>query len=99
MARLIALRALEQELSGTGEVTVRIAFSIGSLQPEMVHVATDSGDDLSLWAEAEFPDLSPAAIADSLGLWDAGQSSWTYRDTSAYGHFGRSSFPWEQKRE
>ena len=42
-------------------------------------------------------DLKPAAIIGRFGLIDPDASSRpTYRDTAAYGHFGREAFPWER---
>jgi len=35
--------------------------------------------------------MRPKAIIDKLGL-----QSPIYRQTAAYGHFGRQGFPWEQ---
>jgi len=39
-------------------------------------------------------DFRPAAIIDALGL--TRPDGWTYRQTAAYGHFGRDGFPWEK---
>ena len=38
-------------------------------------------------------DMTPAGITSTLGLKD--RKGWTYRQTAAYGHFGREGFPWE----
>ena len=40
-------------------------------------------------------DMRPAAIVRQLGLKHPG-NGWCYQDTAAYGHFGRSQFPWEK---
>ena len=39
-------------------------------------------------------DLRPAAIIDRFQL--TKPKGWSYRDTAAYGHFGREIFPWEK---
>ena len=39
-------------------------------------------------------DLRPAAIIDRFSL--TKPKGWKYRDTAAYGHFGREKFPWEK---
>jgi S-adenosylmethionine synthetase len=45
-------------------------------------------------AECALFDFRPAAIVDCLGLLQPG--GWSYRQTAAYGHFGRRDFPWEK---
>jgi len=58
---------------------------------------TDDGVDISDWVRSRFPDLSPCAISETLGLWRmASDSSWRFQDTAAFGHYGRDMFPWEQ---
>ena len=46
----------------------------------------------------ETVDLRPRAIIERLGLLAArlGRARPSYRDTAAYGHFGRDEFPWER---
>ena len=39
-------------------------------------------------------DMTPAGILAALKL--RTPKGWSYRDTAAYGHFGRSGFPWEK---
>ena len=39
--------------------------------------------------------MRPAALIEELGLKRPG-NGWCYQDTAAYGHFGRSQFPWEK---
>jgi S-adenosylmethionine synthetase len=39
-------------------------------------------------------DFRPAALIKELGLLTP--KGWSYRETAAYGHFGRSQFPWEK---
>ena len=39
-------------------------------------------------------DSRPYALIRDLGLMRS--KGWSYRDTAAYGHFGRDIFPWEK---
>ena len=41
-------------------------------------------------------DLRPAAILAKLDLKHPAENGWAYRQTAAYGHFGRNGFPWEK---
>jgi S-adenosylmethionine synthetase len=94
MARHIARTAvLEEEVQSARVV---LAYAIGGHQPEMVSAVTDTGADISPWVRHRFPDLSPPSIAERFDLWRKKASAWSYRDTAAYGHFGRPHFPWEQ---
>jgi S-adenosylmethionine synthetase len=96
MARMIALVALTEGDPSANSVTVRLAYAIGSHQPEMVVGLTDTGVDLSAWIRHRFSDLSPSHIADRLDLWRiSAETTWRYQDTAVYGHFGRKEFPWE----
>lgn len=74
--------------------TVKLAYGIGKLQPEMVTAVDENGGDLSAWVRQAFPDLSPGAITDHLGLLKP--EGWTYYQTAAHGHYGRDIFPWEK---
>lgn len=73
--------------------TVSLAYGIGQFQPEMVTAISDTGRDLSAWVRDKFSDLSPRFIIESLGL--RRRNGWSYLETAAYGHYGRSQFPWE----
>jgi S-adenosylmethionine synthetase len=39
-------------------------------------------------------DFRPRALIQDLGLLNP--EGWSYRDSAAYGHFGRTGFPWEK---
>lgn len=93
-ARWIAKTAVALGVRDAGTVTVSLAYAIGSRQPEMVTATTDKGVDISDWVHSRFPDLSPRAIGELLGLWQP--QGWSYRDTAAFGHYGRDEFPWER---
>ncbi len=97
MARYIANTAARMRIRGAKSVIVHIAHCIGLQQPEMVTAVTDGGVDISDWVRSRFPDLSPRAIAETLGLWRMpSDTSWRFQDTAAFGHYGRGMFPWEK---
>ena len=76
-------------------VELEVAYAIGVKDPVSVYVNTCgtgklSDDRLSEIVRSEF-DLTPAGIISTLDLRRP-----IYRQTAAYGHFGRNCFPWEQ---
>ncbi len=74
---------------------VQLAYAIGVAQPVGIYVDTFGTSELSDELLAELLqnvfDARPAAIIAQLDL-----KRPIYRETSAYGHFGRPEFPWEQ---
>ena len=95
-----ATRHVAKNLVGAGladEVLVQVAYAIGVAEPVSVSVnsyGTGSLPDTELAALVkETFDLRPRALIERLGLLDTGRVR--YRDTAAYGHFGRPDFPWE----
>ncbi|HWB06261.1 MAG TPA: methionine adenosyltransferase [Verrucomicrobiales bacterium] len=93
MARHIAKTVVANQVKGAKTCTVKIAYGIGQIQPEMVTAITDTGANVSGWVLERFPDLSPGHIIARLNL--RNPAGWTYRCTAAFGHFGRGIFPWE----
>lgn len=93
MARYIAKNIVAAELAGRCEV--QLAYAIGYPEPVSVHVTTFGtgtvADGAIEKAVRETFDMSPAGIINSLDLRRP-----IYRQTAAYGHFGRSDFPWEK---
>ena len=92
-ARFIAKNVVASKVASRCEV--QIAYAIGVAQPVGVHVNTFgtgkvADDVLEKYILAHF-DMRPKALIDELGLLAP-----IYRATSAYGHFGRSEFPWEK---
>ena len=93
MARYIA-----KNLVGAGlatKVEVQLAYAIGVVDPVSVNVdsfgtGTRSDRDLEALVREHFP-LSPQGIIDHLELRRP-----VYRETAAYGHFGRPGFRWEE---
>ncbi len=74
---------------------IQVAYAIGMAQPVSIDVnsfgtGAVSDDQLVKLVRKHF-DLRPAAMIERLGL-----LSPIYTETSAYGHFGRAEFPWEQ---
>ena len=79
------------------QLELQLAYAIGSSRP--VSVAVDSkgtgvlpDTELARIIQEVF-DFRPLGIIEDLQLLD--QSAVRYRDTAAYGHFGREQFPWE----
>lgn len=94
MARHIAKTIVAHRVEGAQECLVGLAFGIGQHQPEMISATTGDGRDLSAWVCGQWPDLSPSAITEYLGL--RRPKGWSYTATAAFGHYGRNGFPWEQ---
>ncbi len=92
MARYIAKNVVAAGLAERCEV--QLAYAIGVAEPVSIFVntfGTATRDEAEI--ERIIPQifqLKPAGIIESLGLLRP-----IYRDTAAYGHFGRPQFPWE----
>ena len=84
--------------------TIQIAYAIGVSQPLSLYVdthgtcgdgVTDDGIEQAIKSIASLGGLTPRAIRTKLGL-----NKPIYRQTAAYGHFGRTpdgdAFPWER---
>jgi len=69
---------------------VSVAYAIGKADPVMLTARSEDGRDLSPLVQKYF-DFRPNAIIERLGLRRP-----IFRETAAYGHFGRDRFPWEQ---
>lgn len=76
---------------------IQLAYAIGTARPVSIDVETFGtgvvNDDQLSKAVQEVFDLRPLGIIEELGLLDS--QNVHYRDTAAYGHFGRGRFPWE----
>lgn len=81
---------------------VQVAYAIGVAEPLSINVDTFG---TGIAADEELQDVlrssgvfdfRPASILESLGLKRPFEAGWRYRDTAAYGHFGRPGFPWEK---
>ena len=92
-ARYVAKNVVASGLAKRCEV--QVAYAIGVAQPVGVHVNTFgtgrvSDEALEKYILANF-DMRPKALIEQLGLLAP-----IYKQTAAYGHFGRSEFPWEK---
>ncbi|MDP9122657.1 MAG: methionine adenosyltransferase, partial [Acidobacteriota bacterium] len=97
MARHVAKNLVAAGIAS--RVEVQLAYAIGVVEPVSVHVDTFGTGSLSdrrieQLVRGQFP-LSPKGIIDYLDLRRP-----IYRQTAAYGHFGRSDpgFSWESTR-
>lgn len=93
MARYIAKNVVAAGLADKFEV--QLAYAIGYPQPVSVHATTFgtgkvSDKEIEMAIRKVF-DMTPAGIIKTLDLRRP-----IYRATAAYGHFGRSEFPWEK---
>ena len=99
MCRYIAKNIVAAKLAEKCEV--QVAYAIGVAEPLSVNVDTYKtgklGKDEDLEAVIrEVFSLKPANIIETLDLKHPYKNGWSYKDTAAYGHFGRSQFPWEK---
>jgi S-adenosylmethionine synthetase len=69
---------------------VSVAYAIGRAEPVMIMAKTGEGKFLDELVKKNF-DFRPRAIIERLKL-----RLPIYRETAAYGHFGRVGFPWEE---
>lgn len=72
------------------ECLVSVAYAIGHIDPLMVYAVNEKGKDLSALVHKHF-DFRPRAIIERLDLQRP-----IYRQTAAYGHFGKIGLPWEE---
>ncbi|MBR4255238.1 MAG: methionine adenosyltransferase [Lentisphaeria bacterium] len=76
---------------------IQVAYAIGVAEPVSIFVDTFGTGKVGNHALEkiirEVFDMTPAGITETLGLKE--RKGWTYRQTAAYGHFGREGFPWE----
>ena len=92
MARYVAKHVVASGLADRCQL--QVAYAIGTAHPTSLMVetyGTEHVDPTKLQpAILEVFDFRPAAIIRALDL-----ARPIYRDTAAYGHFGRKEFPWE----
>ena len=72
------------------ECLVSVAYAIGHIEPLMVYAVNEKGKDLSEIVRKHF-DFRPREIIKRLNLLRP-----IYRQTAAYGHFGKPALPWER---
>ena len=92
MARYVAKHIIAAGLADRCQL--QVAYAIGTAHPVSMNVetfGTAQADPARIVAAVrELFDFRPAAIIRDLDLCRP-----IYRDTAAYGHFGRKEFPWE----
>lgn len=93
MARYIAKNIVAAKLAL--ECTVQIAYAIGCAEPVGFYVDTDgtgkiSDEKLTAAARQIFP-MTPQGIIEHFSL-----RAPIYKQTAAYGHFGKPKLPWEK---
>lgn len=97
-ARYVAKNIVAAGLAKKCEV--QVAYAIGIAKPLSINVDTYGTGKLedsvleAIVSSGKIFDFRPAAIIKELGLLTP--KGWSYRDTAAYGHFGRPQFPWEK---
>ncbi len=97
-ARYVAKNIVAAGLAGKCEV--QVAYAIGVAEPLSINVDTYGTGKLedseleAIVASKQLFDFRPASLIQELGLLEP--KGWSYRETAAYGHFGRNQFPWEK---
>ena len=93
MARYICKNIVAAGLAD--ECELQVAYAIGVANPVSLYVNTYGTNKVPeekiIRAVEENFDLRPAAIIEKLGLRKP-----IFKQTAAYGHFGRDAFPWEK---
>ncbi len=72
------------------ECLVSVAYAIGMAEPLMIEAINERGEDLSEIVRKNF-DFRPREIIKRLGL-----NQPIFKQTAAYGHFGKPELPWEE---
>lgn len=88
MARFVAKNLVANKFAK--ECLVSVAYAIGRAEPVMVTAIDENGKSLAKIVKNKF-DFRPGAIIEALNLRQP-----IYCKTSAYGHFGKDSLPWEK---
>ena len=88
------MRYIAKNIVATGrasQATCQISYAIGLAEPMSFYIDSD-GDNQQLqhWVENNV-DLTPRGIIQRFDLFRP-----MYKDTTAYGHFGKDHLPWEQ---
>lgn len=88
MARFVAKNIVANGLAD--ECLVSVAYAIGRAEPVMVKAVDGQEKEIPPEVLSNF-DFRPNAIIERLSL-----RSPIFRQTAAYGHFGKAGLPWEQ---
>ncbi|MCK4907816.1 MAG: methionine adenosyltransferase [Spirochaetes bacterium] len=79
---------------------IQVAYAIGVAKPLSINVDTYGTGNIEdkalekIVIESGIFDFRPSVLIMELGLLTP--KGWKYKDTAAYGHFGRDIFPWEK---
>jgi len=79
---------------------IQVAYAIGVPKPLSINVDTYGTGEMDdhlieeVLKSGEIFDFRPSALIADLGLLTP--NGWSYRESAAYGHFGRPQFPWEK---
>ncbi|HEY5621172.1 MAG TPA: methionine adenosyltransferase [Pontiella sp.] len=79
---------------------IQVAYAIGVPKPLSINVDTYGSGKVDdhlieeVLKSGEIFDFRPHSLIADLGLMTP--EGWSYRDSAAYGHFGRPQFPWEK---
>ncbi len=92
-ARYVAKNIVAAGLADRCEI--RVSYAIGVAEPTSIMVETFGTEKVSaeqlILLVREFFDLRPYGLIQMLDLLHP-----IYKETAAYGHFGRENFPWEK---
>lgn len=88
MARFAAKNIVANGLAE--KCLVSVSYAIGRAEPLMVEVLNEKGESIAAAVKDKF-DFRPQAIIERLDLLKP-----IYRQTAAYGHFGKAGLPWEE---
>ena len=99
-ARYVAKNVVAAGLAKKCEV--QVSYAIGVAKPLSLNIDTFGTGTIAdeqiqqLLEKSEIFDFRPASVVKNLELKTPFANGWKFRDTAAYGHFGRSKFPWEK---
>lgn len=98
LGRYIAKNVVASGLAD--KALVQIAYAIGVAEPVSVNVQTFGTEKIARQkieaAVRETFRMKPQDIINQFDLKHPAKNGFCYRETAAYGHFGRSKFPWEK---
>ncbi|MFO7821563.1 MAG: methionine adenosyltransferase [Lentisphaeria bacterium] len=99
-ARYVAKNVVAAGLAKKCEV--QVSYAIGVAEPLSLNIDTFGTGTISdeqvqhLLEKTDIFDFRPVSVVKNLGLKTPFENGWKFRDTAAYGHFGREQFPWEK---
>lgn len=88
MCRFVAKNLVAKGIAKSALVSV--AYAIGRAEPLMIEALNEKGESIANEVKSKY-DFRPKAIIEYLNL-----RTPIYRQTAAYGHFGKPNLPWER---